>query len=172
MSQLEQPVVYYLRFVWVTKATVHTHLQEKRPAVTSRDDHSKADLSCLLTAHQRNVDVTLLWFFQGLLAQAWLSSNQECDQVDSKGDPITHSNHIMGGKWEKGTSCHTSIYVLGFFFCNAISLQNIFCFYLVSTGETGIQFIARYQSHKSKSGRNHLQLFNSEIYWTLILKWL
>lgn len=115
MSQLEQPVVYYLRFVWVTKATVHTHLQEKRPAVTSRDDHSKADLSCLLTAHQRNVDVTLLWFFQGLLAQAWLSSNQECDQVDSKVDPITHSNHIMGGKWEKGTSCHTSIYVLGFF---------------------------------------------------------
>lgn len=116
MSQLEQPVVYYLRFVWVTKATVHTHLQEKRPAVTSRDDHSKADLSCLLTAHQRNVDVTLLWFFQGLLAQAWLSSNQECDQVDSKGDPITHSNHIMGGKMRERYILSHQYLCFGFFF--------------------------------------------------------
>lgn len=98
MSRLVQPVVYSLSFVWVTKATVHTHFQEKRPTVTSRDDHSNTDLGRHLTTHQRNADVTLRRFFQGLPARARLSSNQECDQVNLCADLITHSNHIMGGK--------------------------------------------------------------------------
>lgn len=103
MSQLVQPVVYSLSFVWVTKATVHTHFQEKRPAVTSRDDRSGTDLGHHLTTHQRNADVTLLrCFFQGLLARARLSNNQECDQVNLCFDLITHSNHIMRGKSGKG----------------------------------------------------------------------
>lgn len=82
MSQLVQPVVYSLSFVWVTKATVHTHFQEKRAAVTSRDDHSNTDLGRHLTTHQRNADVTQQYFFQGLLARARLSCNQECDRVN------------------------------------------------------------------------------------------
>lgn len=102
MSQLVQPVVYSLSFVWVTKATVHTHFPEKRPVVTLRDDRSNIDLGRHLTAHQRNADVTLWYFFQGLLAQARLSSNQECDRDNLCLGLITHSNHIIGGKPGKG----------------------------------------------------------------------
>lgn len=81
---------------------LYTHFQEKRSVVTLRDDRSNTDLGCHLTAHQRNADVTLWYFFQGLLAQARLSSNQEFDQVNLCLDLITHSKHIMGGKPGKG----------------------------------------------------------------------
>lgn len=102
-------------FTWVTKATVHSHFQEKRPAVTSRDDRSHADLGHHLTTHQRYADVTLLrYLFQGQLARARLSSNQECDQVNLWFDLITHSNHIMGGKPGKGYILWGTLYLGAF----------------------------------------------------------
>lgn len=109
------PVVYSLCFVWVTKATVHTHLQEKRAAETSRDDHGNTDPGRHLTP-QRNADVTLQYFFQGLLARAQLSSNQECDQVNLCTDLITHTNHIMGGKAGKIYILWTTLVFRGGFF--------------------------------------------------------
>lgn len=99
MSQLAQTCCLFSpSSAWVTRATVHTHFQEERPAVTSRDDRSSSDPSRRSTTHQGNADVTRRSFFQGLHARARLGSNQECDQVNLCIDLIAHSNHIMRGK--------------------------------------------------------------------------
>lgn len=76
-----------------------------------------------LTTHQRNADVTHLYFFQGLLARARLSGNQECDQVNLCTDLITRRHHIMGENQGEGTSCEQAG-IKGFFFSCGIFLLN------------------------------------------------
>ena len=116
-------VVSSLSSAWVTEATVHTHFQEKRFAVTSRHDRSTVDLCCHFDNTPEKCWRHCAVVFPGVyLPRLSTVVIWECDQVNLYlyVNLISRSRHTHGretrGKVSPGRN--TGCFCLGSFLLN------------------------------------------------------